>query len=60
MGWIQVPRVGEPEALRGWDVELKASVVVGGWANANVKTIGCVGGPGCTGCWVIINECFCS
>ncbi len=53
MGWIQVPRVGEPEALHGWDVESEALVVVGGWAD--VETIGCVGHPGCMGCWVIVD-----
>jgi hypothetical protein len=58
MGWISVPHVGETEALRGWDVELEAPVVVGGWAD--VETIGCMGHPGCTGCRVIINKCFSS
>jgi hypothetical protein len=30
--------------------------VIGSWAY--VVPIGCVGGPGCTCCWVVVNECF--
>ncbi len=58
MGWILVPHVGEIETLHGWDVELEAPVVVGGWAD--VETIGCMGRPGCMGFQVVINKCFSS
>ena len=55
MSWIQTLRVGEMEMSRGWDVESEALVVIG--CRTQVVTIGCVGGPGCMCCWVVINEC---
>ncbi len=46
MGWVQVPGVGEVEAACCRNVELEASVVVGG--GSNVEAIGCMGCPGCS------------
>ncbi len=44
MGWIQAPGVGEAEAAHCQNVELEASVVVGG--RSDVEAIGCMWCPG--------------
>ncbi len=44
VGWVQVLGVGEAEAARCRNVELEASVVVGG--GHDVEAIGCMWCPG--------------
>jgi hypothetical protein len=44
VGRVQAPGVGEAEAVRCRNVELEASVVVGG--GSDVETIGCMWCPG--------------
>jgi hypothetical protein len=45
VGWVQLPGVGKAEVARCRNVELEASVVVGG--GSNVEAIGCMWCPGC-------------
>jgi hypothetical protein len=46
VGWVQVPGVGEAEMLHCRNVELEASVVVGG--GSDIETISCMLCPGCS------------
>ncbi len=56
MGWVQVPGVGEAEAVHGRNVEPEASVVVG--VRSVVETVGCMWCQGCSGSWIIVYLCF--
>ncbi len=56
VGWVQVPGVGEAEMTRCGDVELEASVVVGG--GSYIEAIGCMWRPGCLGRWIVVYQCF--
>ncbi len=56
MGWVQVPGVGEAEAARCRNVELKALVVVGG--GSGIETSGCMWRPGCSQSWIIVYQGF--
>jgi hypothetical protein len=54
--WVQVPCVREAEAARCRNVELEASVVVGGVSK--VETVGCMWRSGCLGSQINVYQCF--
>jgi hypothetical protein len=58
VGWVQVPGVGEAEAACCGNVELEASVVVGG--GSEVEAIGYMWHPGSLWSWIVVYQGFAS
>jgi hypothetical protein len=57
VGWVQVPDVGEAEAVHCRNVESEALVkVVGG--GSDIEDVGCMWFPGCSGSWIVVYQCF--